>query len=158
MVSGPLSSPYGGPPGLTNSPALNGLLGSVNQMGMLPPPGVPGAPGGAGPAGGGTPNLMAPGSPLDFAQNQLNPGVNNITSQINQALGSAKPQGAAGAPGAAEAEGKDKPGSKLGNAVLGAGGGAAVGAGIGTLIAPGPGTAIGAVAGGAIGGLVGLFK
>lgn len=105
-------------------------------------------------------NVYYAGSPLDFAQNYLNPQMADINNQINSFIGTLPPP-QAGQPGAASyaAAPQEGGGPNLGGAVSGIVGGAAVGAAIGTFIPiPGIGTASGAVIGGIIGGIAGLFS
>lgn len=132
--------PLGGAPGaLTSNNYLNQQLFNVGAFdgviaGSVPPPNN---------------NLLFPGSPLDFAQNYLNPNMANINNQINGFLAQYPPQ--QGGPGAlpAGAGGEEGGGPNVGGALAGAAGGAAIGAVVG-----GP---VGAAVGGVIGGIAGLF-
>ena len=133
---------FGSAPGaLTSNNYLNQQLFNVGQFDQALA--ISQGPPGAGPFPGGA-NPMYPGSPLDFAYNYLNPGIANITGQINGALGNLPPPGQGGAIGAVQASEGGGGGLNFGGAVTGAAGGALVGA-------------AGAVVGGVIGGIAGLF-
>lgn len=129
----------------TNNPYVNQLLGNTNALQDMTF------------AFGAMRSQMAGDPNLAFANNMVNPAVNNAYSIYNAAqqdLQAAQHGGGGEAPppGGEQAQGPD-----WGGGLKGAAGGALAGAAIGSFF-PVIGTGIGAAVGAVVGGLVGLFS